>query len=332
MTNNIHILNFKNIENKINDYIKKELPDKNLTLEYIKINRDIRMSNTTSEFRKQFDFLYNIFKYLKNSKKETDKDNLEKEINKKIKNYKIVNIDKNIDSNEEILDIITKKYNVIKTIKIGQNSYYNSLYVITEKNNKKKYFLKIFGGTYFYNDFKMIENFINESTRLKLASKKNISPKIKDFYTVLYNFKREYYDEDYDDVSMKYKVNMRNILITEYIEGMNFKEYINTELFNSQDLDEVKNLMKKLHSIGIFHGSITSTNIIYDKNYKKNSNKFKFVDFSRSNTCDNISKESLETNIESLDKLSIKYQDQKYLHIYISIYYVLNDKLIKILL
>jgi len=331
-----NVLDFKNIENKINNYIKKDLANKNLTLEYIKINRDKKMSDTNSAFRKKFDFLYNIFKYIKNNNEKTDKkDVYEKEINKKIKNYKIVNISKNIDSNEEILDIITKKYNIVKTVKIAKAYYDNSHYIITKKNDKKKYFLKIYGSDNIWKlkyTIRDIENFINECNRIKKASDKNISPKINDSYTILYNAKNEYYNEDYHNNDHKYKVKTVNVLITEYIEGMNFKEYINTKLFDANDLNEVKELMKKLHSIGIFHGSITPTNIIYDKNYKKDGNKFKFVDFSSSNTCDNISSRSLERNIESLDKLSIKYHDTEYLHIYISIYHILNDKSIKIII
>jgi tRNA A-37 threonylcarbamoyl transferase component Bud32 len=122
------------------------------------------------------------------------------------------------------------------------------------------------------------------------------------------------------------------VLITEYIEGVNFEEYMNTEKFIPKDIENIKNLMKELHNIGIFHGNITPRNIIYNKNYKDGDYKFKFVDFSASDTCETISKYSLNRNIKSIEQLGINYSDKEYLKIYIAIYELLDKNIIKIIL
>lgn len=44
---------------------------------------------------------------------------------------------------------------------------------------------------------------------------------------------------------------------------------MNTKHFVPEDIDTIKNLLKELHKLGIFHGNIKTRNIVYDKNHKK---------------------------------------------------------------
>ena len=182
-----------------------------------------------------------------------------------------------------------------------------------------------------YNYEEHIKDFIEECKRLKISSEKNLSPKMYDSFIYICNKKNKYYSKD-NYWSKKINNVIIKVLITEYIDGLNFEEYMNTKDFLPEDLNIIKDLLKELHKIGIFHGNIESRNIIYDYNFKKNENKFKFIDFSYSNTCESISKQSLQTNIKSIDKLGISYNDKEYLKYYIAVYKILDKNIIKIIL
>jgi tRNA A-37 threonylcarbamoyl transferase component Bud32 len=166
---------------------------------------------------------------------------------------------------------------------------------------------------------------------LKNASEKDLSPKMYDSFIYICNKKNKYYSKDNYWSKKTHNVIIK-VLITEYIDGLNFEEYMNTKNFLPEDLNIIKNSLKELHKIGIFHGDIKTRNIIYDSNYKKNENKFKFIDFSYSNTCKSISKKSLQTNMKAIDELGISYNDKEYLKYYIAIYEILDKNIIKIIL
>jgi serine/threonine protein kinase len=188
--------------------------------------------------------------------------------------------------------------------------------------------LKIYASDYLYpnNNYYLtsISQFNEENERLKLAAKNNITPNIEDSYIMLYYNNTDEYNKG---------LNYNKVLLTEYIEGINCEEYMKTNKFIESDIDKIKTLMKKLHSIGIFHGSIKPSNIIFNKNYKKtNTYKFLFVDFSYSDTCQTISKSKLNSNIKAIEELSVKYSDRDYIKVYIAIYYLLKNKSINIIM
>jgi serine/threonine protein kinase len=321
-------LDIKKAENKINSYIDKELKDKDLPLEYLKIKNKKKLIDKENEFFKKFDLLYN---YMKNKlDKENEKNNEKtfyKNIIKIFPKDKVINL-KKCEDNKELIDKIKVNYNIEKIIKENDDSYDSKLFIINIKD--KKYFLKIYRETS-YEIEDNIKNFIQECKRLKDASEKKLSPKIYDSFIYICNKKNKYYNKEYYWSKKNYNVIIK-VLITEYIEGVNFEEYMNTEKFIPKDIENIKNLMKELHNIGIFHGNITPRNIIYNKNYKDGDYKFKFVDFSASDTCETISKYSLNRNIKSIEQLGINYSDKEYLKIYIAIYELLDKNIIKIIL
>ena len=319
------VLNLKLLKSKIEDYIKNNLVNVDLTVKYIKANRDPKMSDEESIFKKKFNLLYDL---IKNDIKEKSMSKKLNEISKnilKIYPKNKLHIINNPSEHEKIKEMILKKYNVVKIIRDNEEKNWdNSLFIV--KKNNKKYVLKIYySQQIYYQDNYYLSNiadFNKEIERLKLAAKHNITPNIEDSYLMLYyNNTIEYYKGPY----------YTKVLLTEYIEGMNCEEYMKTSKFIESDIDKIKTLMKKLHSIGIFHGLIKPSNIIFNKNYKKtNTYKFLFVDFTYSNTCETISKSRLNNNIKSIEQLSVKYSDRDYIKIYISLYHLLKNKSINI--
>ena len=169
-----------------------------------------------------------------------------------------------------------------------------------------------------------IDNFFRSCNLINKASKENLTPEIYKNYLYLYQKKTENKKDNYSCY--------RNILITDYVEGVNLEDYFTTQKFTEKDLDTIKDLMKKLHNIGIFHGDISSSNIIYNKNYKNIKDKFKFVDFTYSKTCESISSDSLQQNLTSLDNMVLNHKSKDEILAYIAIYNLLKEKKIKITL
>jgi superfamily I DNA and RNA helicase len=125
------VLNLKLLKSKIEEYIKNNLINADLTVKYIKVNRDPKMSDEESQFRKKFNLLYNLIKNDITEKSITKKLN---EVSKKIvKIYpknKLHIINESSDNNK-IKDIILKKYNILKIIKDERNrSWNNSLFIV----------------------------------------------------------------------------------------------------------------------------------------------------------------------------------------------------------
>jgi hypothetical protein len=322
----------KELDNLIKKYILKELYDVNYVIEYIKIKNRKDMENE-SEFRNKFDLLYNYYsdKITSVKQKKMLKFFYDK-ITEKFGNKNIIMSKKIIENNDELLELIMKDFTIVKEIKNMNNSWDNSIYIVKSKNNSKKYFLKIYyeKGLYMYNSSSLkyilnhIDNFFRSCNLINKASKESLTPEIYKNYLYLYQKKSENKKDNYSCY--------RNILITDYVEGVNLDDYFKTQKFTEKDLDTIKELMKKLHNIGIFHGDIRSSNIIYNKNYKNIKDKFKFVDFTYSKTCESISSNSLQKNLTSLDNMVLNYKNKDEILAYIAIYYLIKEKKIKITL
>lgn len=328
------MLNFdlKELDNLIKKYILKELYDVNYIIQYIKIKNGKDMENE-SEFRNKFDLLYRYY---------SDKINFVKQkkmlkffydkITEKFGNKNIIMTKKIIENNDELLELIMKDFTIVKEIKNMNEKWDNSLYIVKSKNNSKKYFLKIYYERelyiYYSSSLKYIlaniDYFFRSCNLINKASKENLTPEIYKNYSYLYQKKSENKKDNYSCY--------RNILITDYVEGVNLENYFTTQKFTEKDLDTIKELMKKLHNIGIFHGDIKSSNIIYNKNYKNIKDKFKFVDFTYSKTCESISSDSLQQNLTSLDNMVLNHKSKNEILAYIAIYNLLKEKKIKITL
>ena len=321
------IFNIKKIENKINNYINTELNNKDLQLKYLKIKKNNKLNDKDNNFYKKFIFLYNYIKNkLDNENIKTEEKNVLENIIKIFPKDKVFNL-KNFTNTSDAVNHIISKFKIEKTIQNIDDEYKAKLFIINKNN--KKYFLKIKEISYDYEY--SIKKFMEECKRWKDASMKNLSPAIDDAFIYIYKQPNKYYNKDYY-YSKKDEIIVLKISIVEYINGINFKEYINTKKFINDDIKIIKKLIIELHKIGIFHGNITPENIIYNKNYKKDLDKFKFIDFSESNTCETISKKSLNKNIESIEQLGINHNYKKYLKYYIAIYELLNKKIINIIL
>ena len=220
-------LDIKKVENKINSYIDKELKDKDLPLEYLKIKNNKKLIDKENEFFKKFDLLYN---YMKNKLQQENEKNNEKSFYKNIIKIfpkdKVINL-KKCEDDKELIDKIKVNYNIEKIIKEDDEIYNSKLFIININN--KKYFLKIYGEAS-YDIENYIKNFIQECKRLKDASEKKLSPKIYDSFIYICNKKNKYYNKNYYWSKENYNVIIK-VLITEYIEGVNFEEYMNTEKF-----------------------------------------------------------------------------------------------------
>lgn len=322
----------KELDNLIKKYILKELYDVNYVIEYIKIKNRKDMENET-EFRNKFDLLYKYYSDKITSVKQKKILNFfYDKITEKFGNKNIIMTKKIIENNDELLELIMKDFTIVKEIKNMNESWSNSIYIVKSKNNSKKYFLKIYyeKGLYMYNSSSLkyilnsIDNFFRSCNLINKASKESLTPEIYKNYLYLYQKKSENKKDNYSCY--------RNILITDYVEGVNLEDYFTTQKFTEKDLDTIKELMKKLHSIGIFHGDINSSNIIYNKNYKNIKDKFKFVDFTYSKTCESISSDSLEKNLTSLDNMVLNHKSKDEILAYIAIYNLLKEKKIKITL
>lgn len=322
----------KELDNLIKKYILKELYDVNYVIEYIKIKNRKDMENET-EFRNKFDLLYKYYSDKITSVKQ--KKMLKffyNKITEKYSNKNVTMSKKIIENNDELLELIMKDFTIVKEIKNMNEKWDNSLYIVKSKNNSKKYFLKIYyeKGLYMYNSSSLkyilnsIDNFFRSCNLINKASKENLTPEIYKNYIYLYQKKSENKKDNYSCY--------RNILITDYVEGVNLEDYFTTQKFTEKDLDTIKELMKKLHNIGIFHGDISSSNIIYNKNYKNIKDKFKFVDFTYSKTCESISSDSLQKNLTSLDNMVLNHKSKDEILAYIAIYNLLKEKKIKITL
>ena len=321
-------LDLKKTENIINSYIDNNLKGRDLPREYLKIKNKMKLNDKNNEFYKKFHFLYDYTKSKLEVQNEKDNEkNFYKDIIKFFPKEKVINL-KKCEDTKNIIDKIKENYNIEKIVKDNDSSYASKLFII--KINDKKYFLKIYSEED-YNYENDIKSFIQECKRLKDASEKKLSPNIHDSLIYICNKKNKYYNKEYYWSKKSYDVIVK-VLITEYIEGLNFEEYMNTKHFIPEDIDTIKNLLKELHKLGIFHGDIKTRNIVYDKNHKKNEHKFKFIDFSSSNTCETISKRSLEYNMKSIEELGINYNDREYLKYYIAIYEILDKSIIKIII
>lgn len=322
----------KELDNLIKKYILKELYDVNYVIEYIKIKNRKDMENET-EFRNKFDLLYKYYSDKITSVKQKKMLNFfYDKISEKFGNKNIIMSKKIIENNDELLELIMKDFTIVKEIKNMNESWGNSIYIVKSKNNSKKYFLKIYyeKGLYMYSSSSLkyilnsIDNFFRSCNLINKASKESLTPEIYKNYLYLYQKKTENKKDNYSCY--------RNILITDYVEGVNLEDYFTTQKFTEKDLDTIKELMKKLHNIGIFHGDINSSNIIYNKNYKNIKDKFKFVDFTYSKTCESISSNSLEKNLTSLDNMVLNHKSKDEILAYIAIYNLLKEKKIKITL
>lgn len=328
------MLNFdlKELDNLIKKYILKELYDVNYIIQYIKIKNGKDMENET-EFRNKFDLIFNYYSNKISSVKQKKmlKFYYDK-ISEKFGNKNITMTKKIIENNDELLELIMKDFTIVKEIKGMNKSWDNSLYIVKSKNNSKKYFLKIYYEKHMYMYYSQslkyilgnIDNFFRSCNLINKASKENLTPEIYKNYVYLYQKKSENKKDNYSCY--------RDILITDYVEGVNLEDYFTTQKFTEKDLDTIKDLMKKLHNIGIFHGDISSSNIIYNKNYKNIKDKFKFVDFTYSKTCESISSDSLQQNLTSLDNMVLNHKSKDEILAYIAIYNLLKEKKIKITL
>ena len=155
-----------------------------------------------------------------------------------------------------------------------------------------------------------------------------MTPKLHDIFTCIYILNNEDKSSVFDNSENLYYT---NVIITEYIDGINLKEYIKSNKLTEKDLTEIRELLKKLHSIGIFHGSISDESIMYDKNYIKNKtqNKFKFINFKYAKTCEILSSNKLQNNLASINKLA-SYDSKENIKVYIATFNLLKDKKIDI--
>ena len=316
-------LDIKNIEKLYTDFIKKNLSDVDLTMEYVKILNNKLMKNT--DFKAKFDFLNLIYVprigevYLN-----LKKDNIIKHIKSKFKEHTFLDLD-SIKTEEnyknDFINIILKDYNIIEQIKDLKNIYWgNALYVVTKKNDKtqKKYFVKInskriiYDKKYFESNIKI---FLEKIKLIQNAYENNLTSKLVETSTALFSINNN------DNSSIYYS----NISISEYIEGIQLKEYILSNKFTEKNLNEIRELLKQLHNIGIFHGNITNENIMYDNN----DNKFKFVNFSNAKTCEILSSNQLHSNLSAINTL-VSYANPENIKIHIATFNLLKDKSIDV--
>lgn len=314
-------IDIKNIEKLYTDFIKNNLNDIDLTSEYIKILNDKLMKN--ADFKEKFKILNSIYVprigevYLN-----IKKNNIIKHIKNKFKEHTILELDTiktDEDYKNEFVNIILKDYNIIEKKKdIEANYWSNGLYIVTKKNDKshKKYFIKINGKRMIYSKQsieEVIKSFTEKKKLIQIAYENNLTSKLHEAYTAIYSINK-------DDRTLIY---YSNISVSDYIEGIQLKEYIKSNKFTTKNLSEIRELLQKLHSIGIFHGSITDENIIYD------NKTFKFVNFSNAKTCEILSSNQLQNNISAIDTL-VSYDSPENIKIHLATFNLLKNKSIDI--
>lgn len=314
-------IDIKNIEKLYTDFIKNNLNDIDLTSEYIKILNDKLMKN--ADFKEKFKILNSIYVprigevYLN-----IKKNNIIKHIRNKFKEHTILELDTiktDEDYKNKFVNIILKDYNIIEKKKdIEANYWSNGLYIVTKKNDKshKKYFIKINGKRMIYSKQSIegvIKSFTEKKKLIQIAYENNLTSKLHEAYTAIYSINK-------DDRTLLY---YSNISVSDYIEGIQLKEYIKSNKFTTKNLSEIRELLKKLHSIGIFHGLITDENIIYD------NKTFKFVNFSNAKTCEILSSNQLQNNISAIDTL-VSYDSPENIKIHLATFNLLKNKSIDI--